>query len=281
MASPVNLRAIIADDEPLARERVRHLLRSHPDIEVVAEGIETNQQADALLAADSGFDRASAGGALLYRHQPRYGETLPIVDGNGKLTGLITVKDFVKTEQHPNATKDSDGRLLVGGDFTTINGGAAIRLARLSATGVLDTGFAAAGGHGGSVRTLALQSDGKIIVAGTSIGISSEFSVSRLNVDGSLDATFGVGGTATIGSQDDGLARAVKVQSDGKIVVAGTVLVRYNADGSLDTTFGTGGRVTTDAGLASVLTQADGTILIPEVLRKYMGMDRIGGTPAI
>jgi IMP dehydrogenase len=41
-------------------------------------------------------------------------EKLPIVDGQGKLTGLITVKDFVKTEQHPLATKDSDGRLLVG-----------------------------------------------------------------------------------------------------------------------------------------------------------------------
>ncbi len=41
-------------------------------------------------------------------------EKLPIVDGNGLLTGLITVKDFVKTEQHPDATKDSDGRLLVG-----------------------------------------------------------------------------------------------------------------------------------------------------------------------
>src|ERR1700730_16006281 len=41
-------------------------------------------------------------------------EKLPIVDGQGRLTGLITVKDFVKTEQHPLATKDSDGRLLVG-----------------------------------------------------------------------------------------------------------------------------------------------------------------------
>jgi IMP dehydrogenase len=41
-------------------------------------------------------------------------EKLPIVDGHGRLTGLITVKDFVKTEQHPYATKDCDGRLLVG-----------------------------------------------------------------------------------------------------------------------------------------------------------------------
>ncbi|NKT43930.1 IMP dehydrogenase [Rhodococcus hoagii] len=49
--------------------------------------------------------------ALLRRHKV---EKLPIVDGQGKLTGLITVKDFVKTEQYPNATKDRDGRLLVG-----------------------------------------------------------------------------------------------------------------------------------------------------------------------
>nr|PZM98615.1 MAG: IMP dehydrogenase [Thermocrispum agreste] len=48
--------------------------------------------------------------SLLRRHKV---EKLPIVDGAGKLRGLITVKDFVKTEQYPNATKDPDGRLLV------------------------------------------------------------------------------------------------------------------------------------------------------------------------
>ncbi|MDO4928835.1 MAG: IMP dehydrogenase [Corynebacterium sp.] len=41
-------------------------------------------------------------------------EKLPIVDKQGKLTGLITVKDFVKSEQYPNASKDASGRLLVG-----------------------------------------------------------------------------------------------------------------------------------------------------------------------
>ncbi|MDY6076359.1 IMP dehydrogenase [Mobiluncus sp.] len=41
-------------------------------------------------------------------------EKLPLIDENGKLTGLITVKDFVKTEQFPHATKDSQGRLVVG-----------------------------------------------------------------------------------------------------------------------------------------------------------------------
>jgi IMP dehydrogenase len=63
-----------------------------------------------LVTAQEGVTADAALG-LLRRHKI---EKLPIVDGHGRLTGLITVKDFVKTEQHPNATKDSDGRLLVG-----------------------------------------------------------------------------------------------------------------------------------------------------------------------
>ncbi|MEP9392282.1 IMP dehydrogenase [Gordonia sp. VNQ95] len=63
-----------------------------------------------LITAQEGVSAEAALG-LLRRNKV---EKLPIVDGNGRLTGLITVKDFVKTEQHPFATKDSDGRLLVG-----------------------------------------------------------------------------------------------------------------------------------------------------------------------
>ncbi|MFT3714605.1 MAG: IMP dehydrogenase [Gordonia sp. (in: high G+C Gram-positive bacteria)] len=63
-----------------------------------------------LIVAQEGVSAEAALG-LLRRHKK---EKLPIVDGAGKLTGLITVKDFVKTEKHPNATKDADGRLLVG-----------------------------------------------------------------------------------------------------------------------------------------------------------------------
>jgi IMP dehydrogenase len=63
-----------------------------------------------LITAQEGVTADAALG-LLRRHKI---EKLPIVDGHGRLTGLITVKDFVKTEQHPLATKDSDGRLLVG-----------------------------------------------------------------------------------------------------------------------------------------------------------------------
>ena len=63
-----------------------------------------------LITAEVGVTAEAALG-LLRRHKL---EKLPIVDGHGALRGLITVKDFAKTEQHPDATKDADGRLLVG-----------------------------------------------------------------------------------------------------------------------------------------------------------------------
>ncbi|MBI1378466.1 MAG: IMP dehydrogenase [Frankiales bacterium] len=63
-----------------------------------------------LVVGHDGIDREEA--TLLLRQHKR--ERLPIVDDAGRLTGLITVKDFVKSEQFPNATKDADGRLMVG-----------------------------------------------------------------------------------------------------------------------------------------------------------------------
>ena len=63
-----------------------------------------------LITGDDGINREDAT-ALLRKHKL---ERLPLVDADGRLTGLITVKDFVKSEQFPNASKDDQGRLLVG-----------------------------------------------------------------------------------------------------------------------------------------------------------------------
>jgi IMP dehydrogenase len=63
-----------------------------------------------LVTAPVGIGREDAA-ALLAKHRI---EKLPLVDHDGHLTGLITVKDFVKSEQYPDATKDADGRLVVG-----------------------------------------------------------------------------------------------------------------------------------------------------------------------
>ncbi|MBR1241576.1 VCBS repeat-containing protein [Bradyrhizobium sp. AUGA SZCCT0274] len=127
-------------------------------------------------------------------------------------------------------------------------------------------------------RGIALQPDGKILVAGRSTdGTSNDFALTRYNVDGSLDTSFGSDGKVTtpIGASDDH-GFSVVVMPDGRIVVAGhaaigsTVdfaVVRYNADGSLDTTFDADGVVTTSVGSfddfgQSIALQPDGKFLV-------------------
>jgi uncharacterized delta-60 repeat protein len=130
--------------------------------------------------------------------------------------------------------------------------------------GALDPAF----GLGGKVRTdfssrtdiangVAIQADGKLVVAGASGG-GSKFAVARYNPDGSLDTTFsGNGKLTTDFTPHVDYANDLAIQSDGKIVVVGEsgvgvgsnpkfAVARYNSDGSLDTTFGGDGRVTTD-----------------------------------
>src|SRR5262249_40283533 len=106
-------------------------------------------------------------------------------------------------------------------------------------------------------RAVALQSDGKIVVDAL-WSTYSQFDLVRLNLDGTLDTTFGTGGevlTTFPASNNQRYANDVTVQADGQIVVGGyytaplpggiqPVIVRYNSDGTLDSTFGTGGVAT-------------------------------------
>ncbi len=152
-----------------------------------------------------------------------------------------------------------------------------------AAPGDLDPSFA----NGGPVlstdfggNTIAVQSDGKIVAVGMffSAGSAFQFSLTRYNRDGSLDATFGSGGRVitNIGSMGAGYATSVAIQPDGKIIAGGSndvygdftvnfLLARYNTDGSLDTTFGLDGKVVTsfnhEAGLRSIAIQPDGKIV--------------------
>ncbi len=117
------------------------------------------------------------------------------------------------------------------------------------------------------------QADRKLLVAGTTEmpGAGFDFAVLRLNVDGTLDTTFGTGGIATVDFRAIGdFANVVLLQPDGKIVAAGSAetseadsniaLARFNANGTLDTTFGTDGRATLDLGGGHEL--AAGAVLV-------------------
>ena len=153
----------------------------------------------------------------------------------------------------------SDGKIVAAGYSSDMVSGYSGRyyfaLVRYNSNGTLDTTF----GTGGKVTTpigtgndivfaLGIQSDGKIVVAGqTDVGADTHFALARYNTDGALDSTFGAGGIVTTDISDYNSARALAIQSDGKIVVAGYTsiggyndftVVRYNTDGSLDSTFG-------------------------------------------
>ncbi len=137
-------------------------------------------------------------------------------------------------------------------------------------TGPLDPGF----GNGGVVitpvslsladgaRAVAVQpADGKVVAVGyvDSGSGNYDFAVARYNTNGSLDTTFSVDGIVTTAiSANPDEARAVAIQSDGKIVVVGVtsttatgtdfVVARYNSDGTLDTSFNTNGFIINDFG---------------------------------
>ena len=129
----------------------------------------------------------------------------------------------------------------------------------------------------GTARGVAVQSNGKIVAAGSKYnGSNNDLAVVRYNTDGTIDSSFNGTGivTTSIGTGDDS-ANAVAIQSDGKIVAAGysfngsnndLAVVRYNSDGSLDGTF-SGGYVTTAVGGGhdygqSVAIQSDGKIVV-------------------
>ncbi len=102
-------------------------------------------------------------------------------------------------------------------------------------------------------NAVAIQADGKIVMAGRSGKDNRKFALVRYNTDGTLDSTFAEDGRVTTdftNARDQ--ANAIAIQADGKIVAVGRsgradfALARYNTDGTLDTTFGGDGRVTTD-----------------------------------
>lgn len=161
----------------------------------------------------------------------------------------------------------SNGRIVVVGDVA-VTGGSNFAAVRLNLDGSLDTTFGGAGKAtvafaANSVTTssvatsVAIQVDGKIVLAGYATSSSNDFAVTRLNTDGTLDTTFGTGGKATIpfdlGGLNDDSAKAITLQADGKIVLVGQVetatgydfgVVRLNTNGSLDTSFDVDGKLT-------------------------------------
>ena len=111
----------------------------------------------------------------------------------------------------------SDGKIVIGGDFNRINQVERNRIAQLNPDGSVDTTFDPGAGPNSGIRSLALQRDGKILIGGvfTSVDGVARNRIARLNKDGSLDAGFDPGEGASE------VVRWVVPQADGKVVIVG------------------------------------------------------------
>lgn len=189
------------------------------------------------------------------------------LDGDGKVTTSVSVGD----DSAEAVAIQPDGKIVVAGDSWTETGWDGIDVVRYEPDGSIDTAFGTGGvatveftdgspGGGDGAGGVAIQSDGKIVVAGDAglcCEYTSSFGVARFNDDGTLDTTFsGNGEVVTNFTKNDDSAGDVAIQADGKIVAVGVAgyqwgkiatfaLVRYDTDGTLDRTFGNRGKLRT------------------------------------
>jgi len=210
------------------------------------------------------------------------------LDTDFDLDGILTTPIGSVDDAAFAVTIQADQKILVGGqswngadfDFALVRyeaDGSLDTSFGINADGIVTTGFQSGSDDG--AFAIALQSDGKILLAGfTASGGDEDFALARYDTDGTLDLSFGNAGLVTtdiVGFPDG--ARAMVVQADGRILLAGSAfnnnadedvaVVRYQTNGSLDTAFGTGGRViidfvSSDEGATGVALQDNGRIVL-------------------
>ncbi len=171
----------------------------------------------------------------------------------------------------------SDGKVVIGGAFSTYNGAARNGVARVNTNGSIDTGFTpGSGATGGTVYSLALQKDGKVLIGGyfTAYNGTARNYIARINTNGLIDGTFTPGTGATGGG-----VLSIAVQSDNKIVIGGYFssyngsprngFARLETTGQIDPTFYPGNG--TNDGVLALAIQSDGMIIIGGGFTAYGG----------
>jgi len=169
-----------------------------------------------------------------------------------------------------------DGKIIIGGDFTSYNGTTKNFIARLNNDGTIDNSFNIGAGANDRVNTITIQPDGKIIIGGfftTYNGISRSY-LARLNNDGTLDNTFNIG----LGANN--WLYLTVLQPDGKIIIGGDFtafnltnanrVIRLNTDGTVDNTFNIGSGA--NNGIRSITLQPDGKIIIGGNFTSFNGL---------
>ncbi len=178
----------------------------------------------------------------------------------------------------------ADGKALIGGAYTTVNGQTQPGIVRLLATGQADSGFAALTNSGSAVEAVAVQVDGQVLIGGTftTVDGTAKSYLARLHIDGTLDTGFATGATA------NGDVSAIALQPDGKILIGGSFttyagvarnhIARLFADGSLDSTFSTAslGVVSGVPTIEKFVVLPNGTVLVGGRFDSIGGTTRVG-----
>lgn len=160
-----------------------------------------------------------------------------------------------------------DGKIFTGGAFTQIAGDARNRIARLNHNGSIDTSFNPSGGANGTVRSIAIEVDGRIAVGGsfTQIAGAARNRIARLNAKGVVSTFYPSGGA-------NGAVSTIAIQSDGKWIIGGDFtqiggqglyrLARLNLNGSVDTGLNLpGGASGVNAKVNAIAVHQDGKIV--------------------
>ena len=222
--------------------------------------------------------RILVGGAFTNFDQSGY-KYLVRINANGSVdTTFFTgagPDDVVET-----IARQADGKVLIGGNFTSVDGFERHYLARLTSTGSVDTAFSPEIGPDFTVYAIVPLADGRILIGGAFLAYDGEpiGGVARLNADGSLDPTFKPGTGA------NGAVYAMARQNDGKIVIGGDFssfdgfprgrVARLNVDGSLDLNFNPGAGP--NAAVLALAIQGDGQVLVGGLFSSISGTSRPG-----
>ncbi|MCY7348527.1 MAG: hypothetical protein LH614_20250, partial [Pyrinomonadaceae bacterium] len=159
-----------------------------------------------------------------------------------------------------------DGKIVVGGSFSSVGGSNSISLARLNADGSRDMTFVSpfvAGSTGTIVSALALQTDGKILVGGTLVTPSGTRTLVRVNADGSLDTTFVVAASSVFGQ-----VGKIVIEPGGQILASGNFpgVSRLNSNGSF-----VGVTATVFSNVTGFVLQSDGKLVISGISGNFGG----------
>ena len=252
----------------------------------IAYGVAIQSDGKIVVAGETNDASATKSNFAVVRYTSTGALDTSFGTGGKITTGIGSINDYCTC-----VAVQSDGKIIVGGYTHTAADTTNFAMVRYTSTGALDTTFNSSGkvstdmGGVDTAEVIVVQSTGKIILAGSTSNVATDYSyfaLARYNANGSLDTTFNTSGkvTTNVGATYN-MLDSIAVQPDGKIVAVGTLveggvgLARYNTTGALDATFnGNGKAVTALCGtgefdsLHAVALQADGKILVAGTSRE-------------